>query len=137
MKEESKSDKKTMFGNQFADSEVLVQVNKWVLNSLARHVACDDIDLHDVLGRDLTSLSPKITGALGAIRLDVLQAAALMEVLYSVKHVLFSTESYLMEMMHSGPFTFDSCYSNTIRPRVQPTMLAISIVSGMHVQICS
>ena len=70
MQEESKSDKETMFDNQFAGSEVLVQVNEYVLTSLARNVAYDNVDLHAVLRRDLTYLNPKIAGALGAIKLD-------------------------------------------------------------------
>ena len=87
--EESKSDKEITFDNQFADSEVLVQVNEWVLNSLARHLACHNVDFHAMLRHNLTSVTLKIDGDLGAIRLGVLHAAALMEVLYPVKHAIF------------------------------------------------
>ena len=38
-----------------------------------------------------------------------------------------------MGMTQSHPFTFDYCYSNTTRPLVKPVMLAIVIVSRMHV----
>ena len=68
-----------------------------------------------MLRRDLTFLTPEIAGAFGAIRLDVVQAAALMEVLYPVKEATFSTASNLMEMMGSDHCAFDSCYSNTKR----------------------
>ena len=45
----------------------------------------------------------------------------------------FFTETDLMEMMQSNPFTFDSCYSNTTRPLMQPVMLTIVIVSRINV----
>ena len=128
--EESKGGKEITYDNEFSDSEVLVQVNVWVLTSLASHIAHDDVEFHAVLRRDLTSLTPKIAGALGTIRLDAMQAADLMEVLHPVEHVIFSTESNLMAMMGSDPHAFDSCYSNTIMSLTHLVMLVMTIVSG-------
>ena len=50
-----------------------------------------------------------------------------------MKHAIFSTETDLMEMMQSDPFTFDSCYSNTPRSLRNPLTLTIAIVSGVRV----
>ena len=95
--------------NEFSDPEVLVQVNEWVSTSVILHVVHDNLELHAVLRRDLTSLTPEISGALGAIRLAVLKAAALMELLYPVKYAMFSAETDLMKMMSSDPYAFSSC----------------------------
>ena len=56
----------------------------WLIQRRAK----DNTVLHAVLRRDLTYLTPEIASVLDAIRLDVLQAAALMEVLYPVKHAI-------------------------------------------------
>ena len=74
--EASKGDKEIFFANEFADLEVLVQVNEWVSTSY------DNLEFHAVLRCDLTSLTLEIAGALDAIRLDVVQTTALMELLY-------------------------------------------------------
>ena len=86
-----------------------------------------------VLRRDLTSLTPEIAGALGSVRLDVVQAAALMKLLYPVKYAVFSTETNLMVMMGRNYHTFSFCYSNTTRSLLCPVMLVTMIVSGVHV----
>ena len=86
-----------------------------------------------MLRRDLTSLTPEIAGAIGTIRLDLMQAVSLMELLYPVKHTMFSTETDLMEMMGSDPYAFSSRYSTTTRSLMHPVTLVITIVSGVPV----
>ena len=90
--EETKGDKEITYDNEFPDPEVLVQVNESVLTSIASHIAHDNLELHAVLRRDLTSLTQEIAGALGAIRLEIVQAVALIELLCLVKHDVFSTQ---------------------------------------------
>ena len=81
-------------------------MNEWVLIYLARFIACDDAELHTKLLRDIATLAPVQAGAIGAIRLDIFQVAALIEVLFPVKHAMFSIGKDLTEMMGSDPFTF-------------------------------
>ena len=66
------------------DSEVLVQVDEWVLTSITRFIAQDDVDLHATLRRYITYLTQDFVGSLGTVRLDILQAATLLEVLYPI-----------------------------------------------------
>ena len=93
----------------------------------------DNVDLYAMFRRDITSLTPEIAGSLGAIRLDILQATALMEVLCPVKHVIFSAENGAMEMIGSDHATFASCYSPEIKSLMQLVTLLIITVSSMHV----
>ena len=54
-------------GTDSADSEILVQVTKWVLTSIARFIANDNVDLHANLRRDVTFLTPELAGSLGTV----------------------------------------------------------------------
>ena len=63
----------------------------------------------------------------------MLQAVALMEVLFPVKFAMFSTENNLMEMMGSDPFTFATCYSE-VGSLMKPVILTVIIVSSTHIQ---
>ena len=123
----------TTHNNELTDPEVLVQVNEWVLTSIASLIAHDDVDLHATLRHDITSLTSVIARSLGAVRLDISQAIALMEVLYPMKHAIFFAEHGAMEMIGSDLATFASCYSPEIKPIMQPVVLVIIIVSGIHV----
>ena len=82
---------------------------------LVSHISHNDVDLHANLRNDIAALTPAKAGSIGAIRLDMLQAVALMEVLFPVKFATFSTENDLMEMMGSDPITFNSYYSDKIK----------------------
>ena len=92
MSEESQGIMYVTHENELADPEVLMQVNEWVLTSIASLIAHDNVDLHATLRRDITSLTPVIAGSLGTVRLDILQATALMEVIYPVKYAIFSAD---------------------------------------------
>ena len=94
-----------------------------------RYIAHDYLNSHTVIRRDLISITPDVAGELGSIRLDVLQAAALMELLYPVKHTTFSTETDLMQIMVNNPYAFSSCYSINTRSSMHPVMLVMIIVS--------
>ena len=50
-----------------------------MLISIVSFIAHDDVDIHAKLRREIVDLTPAKVGSVGAIRLDVLQAAALME----------------------------------------------------------
>ena len=60
------------YDEELADSEVLVLVNEWVLTSISRFIAHDNIDLLATLRRDVASLTPELAGSLGTVRLDIL-----------------------------------------------------------------
>ena len=92
MNEESQEITHVTCDHELADPEALVQVNEWVLTSIASLIAHDNVDLHATLRRDITSLTPMCVGSLGTVRLDILRAIALMEVLCPVKYVIFSAE---------------------------------------------
>ena len=111
----SDGDMEVTFDEQFADIEELFAVNEWVLMSLTRHIEIDDVELHVKL------------------RLDILQAVALMELLFPVKFAIFSLENNLMEMMGSYPFAFATCYSDKVGSLMQPVILTVIIVSITHV----
>ena len=100
------------FDGQFANTKDLTAVNEWALTYVVRDVAHNDVDIHAKLRRDIAALTPVKAGSKGAISLDVLQAAALIEAILPVKFTMFSTENNLMEMMDSDPFTFNSSYSD-------------------------
>ena len=82
--------------------------------------------------RDFTSLTPSKTGDIGAIRLDMLQAVDLLEVLFPVKYTMFSSETNLTEMWGSDPFAFNSCYMDEIKTLMQQVTLATTIASATH-----
>ena len=102
------------------------------LTPLASHMSHENLELHAVLRRDFTSLTLEIAGVLGAIRLDIMNATALTELLHPVKHTMFSTETNLIETMGSDPCVFRSCYSNTTRLLMYPVTLVMTIVSGVR-----
>ena len=60
MHKESKGDERVTYDNELADPEAVVRVSEWVLTSLAIHISHDNVDLHAVFRRDLTSLTPEI-----------------------------------------------------------------------------
>ena len=103
------------------------------MTSIISYIAHHDVDLHDKLRRDITAFTSAKAGSIGAIRLYVMQMAALMEVLFPVKYITFSTEHNLMEINVSDPFTFNSWYSDEIKPLTQIVVLKILILSGTHV----
>ena len=82
--------------------------------------------------RDTTSLVPAKAGSIGATRLDVFQAAALMEVFFQWSSLCFQLKK-IMEIMGSDLFAFNSCYSDEIKSPMQPVMLTIIIMSSTHV----
>ena len=111
------------FNGGFANVEDLTAANEWALTSIVSCIAHDDADLHAKLIRDIMSLTLANAGSIGAIRLDVLQVAALMEVLFPAKYATLSTEHDVLEMSGSDPFTFNSCYSDEIKPLTEPIVL--------------
>ena len=94
---------------EIANVEDLTAVNEWALTSIVSCIAHDDADLHAKLIRDIMSLTLANAGSIGAIRLDILQAAALMEVLFQVKHTMFSTERDALQTSGSDTFNFNAC----------------------------
>ena len=64
--------------DELADSQVLVQVNEWVLTSIARFITHDNANLLSTLRRDITSLIPELAGSLGTVILDILQVTTLL-----------------------------------------------------------
>ena len=68
----SNGDKDVLFDDQFANIVDLTSGNKWILTSLARNIAHDDVYLHSKLRRDIASLALAKAGSIGAIRLDIL-----------------------------------------------------------------
>ena len=113
--------------------EELCAVNEWFLISLARLVVNDHAEHHTKLRQDIATLTLAKTGSIGTIRLDILQAVALMEVLFLVKYAMFSIENNLMEIMGSDPFTFATCYSNKVGSLIQPVILTTMMVPRTHV----
>ena len=129
----SNGDKDVAFDDQFSNLEDLTAKNEWVLNSLARKISCDDACLYSNVRREIDSLTPAKYGSIWAIRLDILQVIALMEVLFPVKFATFSTKSDLMKTMGSDRFAFTSYFSDKIKLLMQPVTLTVTIVPSTHV----
>ena len=101
--------------------------------SLARCIVEDETELHTKLRRDIDALTQAKDGSKGNIRLDIVKAVDLMELILQVKFAMFSTKNNLMEMVGSNPFTFFTCYSDEVGSLVQPLILTVTIVSSTHV----
>ena len=101
--------------------------------SLAAHIEGDGVALHAKLRRNIASLIPEKSGSIDAAMKDVLQAVALIEVLFTVKFATFSTDRDLMEINISDHFTFATCYSNKVATLMQQVILTVTIVSSNHV----
>lgn len=130
----SNGDKEVVYNEELANLEDLTATNERVLTSMTKHVAGEDEDLHATLRRDFTSLTPVKAGDIGAIRLDMFQAADSLEVLFPMKYAMFSSGTDLIERWGSEPFTFNSCYTDEIKILIQLVMLVMMIVSGAHLQ---
>ena len=122
------------FDKKLADAEELSAVNEWILTPLEKGVACDDTELHSTLLRYIDTLIRAQVGEIGTIKLEILQVVALVEVLFLVKHTMFSNENGIMEMWGSDPFTFTTCYSDKVGSLMKPVIHTITIVSTNHVQ---
>ena len=111
--------------------EDLIQLTEWVHVALSSCVAqCDD-DFHAIIKRDLTSLTPARAGAAGAIRTDILQTAALFELLYPVKFAFFHVDYEISQIISSDDVCFRKCYTSE-SSLMQPVVLFVLIVSGTH-----
>lgn len=103
------------------------------LMPLVAFVASEDVDLHANLRSNIAALAPAKASSIGAVRMDMFQAVALMEVLHPVKFSIFASNKDLMEFNISDPFTFSSCDTNEVAILMQPVILTVIIASSNHV----
>ena len=75
-------------------------------------MAGEDVAMHAKFRRYIATLTPAKASSVGATRIDIFQVVALMEMIFPVKFVMLWTETDLMEISISDPFTFSSCYSD-------------------------
>jgi len=94
------------FSSNFEDGEELGRVNEWILIALARTISGCNEDMHISLARDFAALTPSSAGSLGAVHLDIMQSAALFEVLCPGKFAIFDAEHGPLDLISSKQHAF-------------------------------
>ena len=121
------------FDKDFANEDDFSAMSEWNLMSLVAFVSGEDVDLNVKLRRDIATLTPAKAGSIGALKIDVFQAVALMHVIYPVKFVIFIADKDPIKINISDPFTFSSYCTEEAATLVQPVILIVIIVSSNHV----
>ena len=80
---------------------------------LARYTSCDDVDLHAKLKRDVAARTPANACYVEAIRLNIMQVVALMEVIFPVNFATFSNKNNLMKLMGSDLLQIKVTHTNS------------------------
>ena len=96
-----------MFDKDFIAEDEFSSLAEWLLVSIAKYIAGSNEFILAKLRRDIQSLILMEVRILGNPRVDTLAATAFLELMYSVKYAIFSTNKYLQELKLSDLILFE------------------------------
>ena len=105
---------------------------EWLLIAVAKYVANDDEQTLAKLRRNIQSLTPKLAGLYGNIKVETLAAAALFEILFPVKYAIYTTSEGLYTLMSSDTLLFHEFFNEPEGKARQPVILCILVISEGH-----
>ena len=80
----------------------------------------------------MQSLTPKLAGLYGNIKVETLVAAALFEILFPVKYAIYTTGEGLYALMSSDTQLFHEFFNEPEGKARQPVILCILVISEGH-----
>ena len=113
-------------------SDEVSEFIEWMLISAAHYLVGDDETLLSRLRRDIQSLTPEDTGRLGNMRVDMLAAMALFELLLPVKFAMFQINQGLHTLCSSNSTVFHQTYSEPEAMIMQPVVLIVVVIDETH-----
>ena len=122
----------TVFDKEFIAEDELSSLAKWLLVSIAKYIARTNKFILAKLCRDIQSLTPIDVGILGNPRVDTLVAIAFLELIYSVKYAIFSTNKGLQELGSSNLMLFEEYLKESDSSVMQLVILTVIVVISGH-----
>ena len=105
---------------------------EWTLIAMANYLARDDERLLNRMQRDMQSLTPEETGALGNLRVDTQAAAALLEASLPIKLAIFQINLGLCTVCGSDCHACQYVYSESEAMIMQLVVLVAIVMSEAH-----
>ena len=124
-------DKAMTFDSRIIDENEFSPLVEWMLIAIAKHVAGDDVALLAKMRRDIQCITPKFAGLHGNPRVDMLGAAAFVEILYPVKFAIF-TVNFGLQLLYSSDSTLFEKHNEEEGSGMNPVILNVLVLSANH-----
>jgi len=122
--------KKIMFDKDFIKEDEFSSLAEWLLVSIAKYIARTNEILLAKICRDIQSITPIDAGILGNPRVDTLVVTVFLELMYSIKYAIFSTNEGLQELGSSDLLLFEDYLKESDGLVMQPVILTVIVVTS-------
>ena len=124
-------DEAMKFDSGVIDESEFSPLVEWLLIAIAKHVAGNDAALLAKMRRDIQCITPKFGGKYGNPRVDMLGAAAFIELLHPVKFAIFSVNLGLQLLLSSDMMLFEK-HNQQEGSDMNPVVLNVLVMSTNH-----
>ena len=122
--------KEIMFDKDFITEDEFSSLAEWLLVSIAKYIARTNEILLAKICRDIQSITPIDAGILGNPRVDTLVVTVFLELMYSIKYAIFSTNEGLQELGSSDLLLFEDYLKESDGLVMQPVILTVIVVTS-------